>query len=279
MTVEERSQRVRGVVRTIALHRVARALDAYPLAAQRARELRRVLVEEDLALATADDERRAVDRAGRLPERLHAGQDVLGATFEDPAVVLPGPLAVGRAPERVLKAASEVLAVSQRIEGGGAIDELLEGVGLGVRGHEVPKALAAPHLRSAVDEDEGGERPRVPAGVGERDQAAERHAHEDEVTHPQLADNVFEIGDVRIERVTAIGRPFAVAVTPQIERERAHAVAQLVADDVPGVRGETAAVEEERIGARVTVPVEEMQAHAGALDRAVGRPGAELVEG
>ena len=81
-----------------------------------------------------------------------------------------------------------------------------------------------------------------------------------------------------LQRIVAIGRPFAVAMAAQVERERAHAIAQLVADDVPGVRGETAAVEEERIGARVTVPVEEMQAHASALHRAVGRPGAELVE-
>src|SRR5438876_4222890 len=181
MTVEDRKQRVRGVVRTISFHRVARALDADPLAAQHAGELGRVLVEEDVALAAADHQRRTVDRPRRIPERSRARQDVLGAALEDPAVVLPGPLAVGRATERIPKAAAQVLAISQRIEGGGAIDELVERVGLGVGGHEVPKALAAPHLRSALDEDEGGERPRVPAGVGERDQASERHADEDEV--------------------------------------------------------------------------------------------------
>src|SRR5438128_9370731 len=178
MTVEERPQRVRGVVRTISLHRVARARDADPLAAQHAGELGRVLVEEDVALAATDHQRRTVDRARGIPERSRARQDVLAAAVEDPAVVLPGPLALGRASERMPEAAAQVLAVAQRVVSGRAYDELLEGVGLGARGHEVPKALAAPHLGSAVDEDEGRERPRVPAGVGERDQAAEGHADE-----------------------------------------------------------------------------------------------------
>jgi hypothetical protein len=166
----------------------------------------------------------------------------------------------------VQETAPEQLAVAAGVEGQGAVHELLHGVERGrLRGERGDLASAVDaDLGTDVDEDEPGQPPAVPAGPGQRVDAAERHAHQHEPLEPEGLEESLEVADVALGRVVHLRRPLAVAVAALVEGQAVTLLPERRADEVPGVRVEAAAVQEHHGRQARRAPVEIVQAHAPA---------------
>jgi hypothetical protein len=120
--------------------------------------------------------------------------------------------------------------------------------------------LAVPaDVRGDVHEDQAGQPLAVVCRIGQGVEPAQRLADEDRAIEAELLNEPLQIAYVVLGVVLHRGRPLAVAVAALIEREAAEVPPECEADDVPGVGGQGAAVEEHDVPA-ASAPVEVVEA-------------------
>ena len=156
----------------------------------------------------------------------------------------------------------DVLARAVRVVRGHALDELVEVVELDVALHERADHLGAlaRDLRADVDEDRGAGPLGALREQRHRDHAAHRVAHDERPLQPQLVDERERVLGHRRRRVVGVARPLAVVVAALVDREHVVAVGEVQADEVPGVRGLVAAVEQQQRRRAGLAPLEEVEA-------------------
>ena len=102
-----------------------------------------------------------------------------------------------------------------------------------------------------------------------------------------MVDKASDIGDLRRDRIVAVGRPIGVAVTALVEREAVEIVAQRQAAQIPGMRGQRPAVQKQDRLLSLAAPIQIMHlqsadadvALAGQHDIAELEPGADRGRG
>ena len=248
---------------------MAGALDRHPAAVrQRARERRGVLVGEDVARGAAHDERPTGDAGFAAPCILEAGSHGARVAMQPSHVGLANPSAVRQTPQISSQAPTEQTTVAERVEERGLLDELLDRIDLGRVVKEVGDALRTclADARTGVDQHEAGQPIRVARRVDERVQRAHRLADESEPLEAEPIDEALEVGEMRLGSVMQLRRPFAVAVSALVQCETVIIGSQRETDEIPGMRGQAAAVQEDDRRAVRGAPVEVVEAHAADDD-------------
>ncbi len=80
-----------------------------------------------------------------------------------------------------------------------------------------------------------------------------------------------DVGSVCLDAIIRFVRPFGIAVAALVERDTAVVLRKLVADDVPGATGLTAAVQQQHRAVGVIAPFDVMEAHAAQKDVMLAR--------
>ena len=97
-------------------------------------------------------------------------------------------------------------------------------------------------------------------GKGEGIDGAHRHPGEDETVEPERVDKAFDVLALRCNRVVGVGRPVGIAMPPLIERNAVKLVAQCETAEIPGMRGQCAAMQEEERPQLLVAPIEVAEA-------------------
>ena len=93
-------------------------------------------------------------------------------------------------------------------------------------------------------------------GKGEGIDGAHRHPGEDETVEPERVDKAFDVLALRCNGVVGVGRPVGIAMPPLIERNAVKLVAQCETAEIPGMRGQCAAMQEEERPQLLISPIE-----------------------
>ena len=109
----------------------------------------------------------------------------------------------------------------------------------------------------------------VVGGVKERRDTAERHADEYKSIQPKALDETGEIAAVGVEAVIQFLRPLGLPVTAQIGRQAVVIAAQYGAQEIPGVRVQSATMHEHHRYLSGCSPVEIVPSQS--IDRHVTR--------
>src|ERR1051325_1653234 len=91
---------------------------------------------------------------------------------------------------------------------------------------------------------------------GERVDRAQRHADQDEFVEAELVDKALGVGELGPNRIISVMCPVAVAMAALVERDAMILLAQREADEVPGVRGQGAAMQEQDRRQLLVAPIE-----------------------
>ena len=81
--------------------------------------------------------------------------------------------------------------------------------------------------------------------IGQRVDRAHRHADQDELIEADLVDKAADVADLRRDRIIAVRRPVGVAVAALVERDAVEIVAQRQAAQIPGMRRQRPAMQEQ----------------------------------
>src|SRR5262249_4639349 len=145
-----------------------------------------------------------------------------------------------------------------------AIDELVDRIDRLLLRRERGDLLHAGHssLRADIDENEPGQPAAVASGPRQPVGSAERHADQHEPSETQAIDDRLVSADVTLGPVVQLRRPFAVAVPGLIEGQAVAVPSQTETHEIPRVRVQPAAVEEENRRTALRSPIEVVKAHA-----------------
>ena len=117
----------------------------------------------------------------------------------------------------------------------------------------------------------------IDAGVAQRDHAAERMRDDRHRRQLLLMDQLREVVDIGGDRIAAVGRPLAVAVTAQIGRQDVPVVAQRLRHPVPVAAMVAPAMHQQQRRRAGIAPIDVMQPQPLREIDARGRAGAVFV--
>jgi hypothetical protein len=114
-----------------------------------------------------------------------------------------------------------------------------------------------------------------PLGMGDRKgqriDRTQRHPGQDELVEPEMVDEPLGVGELGADRIVRVMRPIGVAVAALVERDAVIGVPQRQAAQIPGMRVQRAAVQEDDRRQVPVAPVEIMETHAPHMELAAFR--------
>ena len=220
---------------------------------------------EDVGALAADQQGGAlegVEAAGGVAA-LGVGAGALAEVgVVEEAVGLADVASVGALDEVVAGGALDVFAGAERVVGDDAVDELVELVELSVADDEVADGLRAAlgDFGADVDEGDGAGQGGLERGEAHRDHAAHRVSDDDGGVDLLLGEQGEGVAGHGFGAVFGVAGPLAVAVAALVEGVDVEAVGEVEGDEVPGVGGLVAAVEEEEGRVAGVAPFEQVEA-------------------
>ena len=91
----------------------------------------------------------------------------------------------------------------------------------------------------------------------------------DEFVEADLVDKAADVADLRRDRIVAVGRPIGVAVAALVERDAVEIVAQRQTAQIPGMRGQRPAVQEQDRRLSLAAPIQIVHLQLAAPDVAL----------
>src|SRR5271165_1711497 len=101
---------------------------------------------------------------------------------------------------------------------------------------------------------------RVVDRKGERVDRAHRHSGEDEMVEAKGLDKAFDVLALRRDRIIGVRRPVGIAMPPLVKRNSVKLVAQREATEIPGMRGQSATMQEQQRPQLRVAPIEVTEA-------------------